>query len=102
MVLWQVQKEKWIGFTWMKNFFDYAGNRTNEADLALYGRVTFEMMEGYWPRQLISPMLQGTISSIRLGITKCRKWFCQKHWMHRNLKNTKVISGNLAKEKLIN
>ncbi|HEY1166474.1 MAG TPA: dihydrofolate reductase family protein [Chitinophaga sp.] len=29
--------------------FDYAGYRTDESDTALYGRVTYEMMEGYWP-----------------------------------------------------
>src|ERR671927_230752 len=37
---------------WIKvdeEIFDYAGDRTKEADTALYGRVTYEMMEGYWP-----------------------------------------------------
>ncbi len=29
--------------------FDYAGQRTDNADTALYGRVTYEMMQGYWP-----------------------------------------------------
>jgi len=29
--------------------FDIAGERTDEADTALYGRVTSDMMEGYWP-----------------------------------------------------
>jgi dihydrofolate reductase len=29
--------------------FDFAGKQTNQADTALYGRVTFEMMNGYWP-----------------------------------------------------
>jgi dihydrofolate reductase len=29
--------------------FDFAGNNTDHADTALYGRVTYEMMEGYWP-----------------------------------------------------
>jgi dihydrofolate reductase len=37
---------------WIKvdeEMFDFAANRTNEADTALYGRVTYEMMEAYWP-----------------------------------------------------
>jgi dihydrofolate reductase len=37
---------------WIKldhELFDLVGTFTNEADTALYGRVTFEMMEGYWP-----------------------------------------------------
>jgi dihydrofolate reductase len=29
--------------------FDYAGNQTDDADAALYGRVTYEMMDSYWP-----------------------------------------------------
>ena len=29
--------------------FDYAGKQTDQADTALYGRVTYQMMEGYWP-----------------------------------------------------
>ena len=29
--------------------FDYAGNQTDDADAALYGRVTYQMMDSYWP-----------------------------------------------------
>ena len=29
--------------------FDYAAERTNAADMALYGRVTYDMMDAYWP-----------------------------------------------------
>ena len=29
--------------------FDFVGEITQQADTALYGRVTYEMMEGYWP-----------------------------------------------------
>ena len=29
--------------------FEYAGQRTRGADTALYGRVTYELMESYWP-----------------------------------------------------
>ena len=32
-----------------EQIFDYAAARTNEGDTALYGRVTWEMMEAYWP-----------------------------------------------------
>ncbi len=37
---------------WIKvgdEIFDYAAQRTQEADTALYGRVTYEMMQAYWP-----------------------------------------------------
>jgi dihydrofolate reductase len=32
-----------------EEMFGYAGQRTREADTALYGRVTYQMMESYWP-----------------------------------------------------
>src|SRR3954470_22449464 len=32
-----------------EEIFDYVGTLTDAADTALYGRVTYEMMEGYWP-----------------------------------------------------
>lgn len=37
---------------WIKvneEIFEYAGKRIQASDTALYGRVTFEMMENYWP-----------------------------------------------------
>jgi len=37
---------------WIKTgaeMFEIAGERTDEADIALYGRVTYDMMEEYWP-----------------------------------------------------
>jgi len=37
------------------DLFDYAGARTNESDTALYGRVTWEMMESYWPNAADKP-----------------------------------------------
>jgi dihydrofolate reductase len=35
--------------------FDYAGKMIDRADVALYGRVTYEMMEGYWPTAADQP-----------------------------------------------
>jgi len=37
---------------WIKvdeEIFDYVGKRISEGDTALYGRVTYQMMENYWP-----------------------------------------------------
>ncbi len=37
---------------WVKidqEIFDYVGKRISEGDTALYGRVTYQMMENYWP-----------------------------------------------------
>src|SRR5690606_5886891 len=37
---------------WIKvdeEIFDYVGKRVSPGDTALYGRVTYQMMESYWP-----------------------------------------------------
>ncbi|NCT74880.1 MAG: dihydrofolate reductase family protein [Chitinophagaceae bacterium] len=37
---------------WIKideEIFDHVGNRIRQTEAALYGRVTYEMMENYWP-----------------------------------------------------
>jgi dihydrofolate reductase len=37
---------------WIKlddEMFDMVGDLTNDADAALYGRITYEMMDSYWP-----------------------------------------------------
>src|SRR3954470_7621374 len=37
---------------WIKvdeEIFDFVATITDKADTALYGRVTYEMMQGYWP-----------------------------------------------------
>jgi dihydrofolate reductase len=37
----------WIKFD--DALFDFVGTMTDQADAALYGRVTYQMMESYWP-----------------------------------------------------
>jgi len=81
-----------------EEMFDYAGKRTNEADTALYGRVTYEMMESYWPTAAEQP-----------GATKHdiehSKWYNQvgkvilsKTMKGANLPGTKIISDNVSNE----
>jgi dihydrofolate reductase len=43
---------------WIKvddEMFDLVGNFTAEADTALYGRVTYQMMQSYWPTAADQP-----------------------------------------------
>jgi len=43
---------------WIKlddEMFDLVGGFTNDADTALYGRVTWEMMDNYWPTAADQP-----------------------------------------------
>lgn len=38
-----------------EELFDFAAQRTNAADTAVYGRKTYQMMEGYWPTAAQQP-----------------------------------------------
>jgi len=78
--------------------FEYAGQRTREADTALYGRVTYEMMESYWPTAADQP-----------GATKHdiehSRWYNQvlKVVVSRTMKgarlaNTMIVSDDLTGE----
>ena len=43
---------------WIKvdeEIFDYVGKRIGKSDMALYGRVTYQMMENYWPTAAEKP-----------------------------------------------
>lgn len=39
----------WISLS--DDLFGYVDQRIQQTDTALYGRVTYQMMESYWPRQ---------------------------------------------------
>src|ERR1043165_416557 len=81
-----------------EELFDYASNRTNESDLALYGRVTYEMMEGYWPTAADQPNPSKHDIEHSAWYSKVQKVVLSKTMNGATLKNTKIISGNLTKE----
>lgn len=81
-----------------EEMFDYAGNRTNESDIALYGRVTYQMMNSYWPTAADKP--NATKHDIEHstwynGVTKV---VVSKTLKSADLVNTKIISENLSSE----
>ena len=43
---------------WIKadeEIFDHVGKRISQGDTALYGRVTYQLMESYWPTAANKP-----------------------------------------------
>lgn len=84
---------------WIKidqELFDYVGRRISEGDTALYGRVTYEMMESYWPTAAEKP--NATKHDIEHS-----KWYKGVHKVvlsttldGADLTNTTVISNNLT------
>ena len=84
---------------WIKvdqEIFDHVGKRIGEGDTALYGRVTYQMMEGSWPTAADQP--NATKHDIEHS-----KWYSQVHKVvlsntlkEADLNNTTVIGDNLA------
>ena len=89
---------------WIKvdeEIFDFVGQRISECDTALYGRVTYEMMQNYWPEA-------GNKPDASKHDIEHSKWYSQvrKVVLSKTMKgagpiaigltNTTIISDNLS------
>lgn len=77
-----------------EEIFDYVGKRISQGDTALYGRVTYQMMEAYWPTAGDQP------NASRHDIEHSR-WYSQVHKVvlsktMKNAANTTIISDRLS------
>jgi len=81
-----------------EEMFDYAGKRTNQADTALYGRITYEMMESYWPTAADQPGATRHDIEHSRWYNKVTKVILSRSMKGTNLPNTKIISENLLNE----
>ena len=81
-----------------EDMFDYAGKQTDEADMALYGRVTYEMMQGYWPTAGNKPAATKHDKHHSSWYNKVDKVVVSKTMRGANLPNTKIVSDNVAGE----
>jgi dihydrofolate reductase len=86
---------------WIKvdeEIFDYAGYRTNEADTALYGRVTYEMMEGYWPTAADQPNATKHDIEHSTWYKKVDKIVLSRSMKDKKLPKTKIVSDHISLE----
>jgi len=81
-----------------EEIFDYAGQRTNEADTALYGRITYQMMENYWPTAADQPNPTRHDIEHSRWYKNVAKVVLSRTMKDANLVNTKIISDNLTDE----
>ncbi|MBK7447208.1 MAG: dihydrofolate reductase family protein [Ignavibacteria bacterium] len=83
---------------WIKvdeEIFDYVGKRISEGDTALYGRVTYQMMENYWPTAGDKPAATRHDIEHSKWYSKVHKVVLSKTLKDAGLTNTKIISDNL-------
>ncbi len=75
--------------------FDFVGSMTANADAALYGRVTYEMMQAYWPTAGNKPDATKHEREHGAWYNKVPKIVLSRTMNEDVLENTKVISNNL-------
>jgi len=84
---------------WIKvdeEIFDYVGKRINEGDTALYGRVTYQMMESYWPTAADQPNASKHDIEHSKWYTQVHKLVLSKTMKGADLNNTEIISDNVS------
>ncbi|HWB90455.1 MAG TPA: dihydrofolate reductase family protein [Puia sp.] len=85
---------RWINVD--EEIFDHVGKRIGETDTALYGRVTYEMMEGYWPTAGDEPNASRHDIEHSRWYKKAHKVVLSKTMKDAALTNTQIISDNLS------
>ena len=84
---------------WIKvdeEIFDHVGKRISEGNTALYGRVTYEMMEGYWPTAGDKPNASKHDIEHSKWYANVHKLVLSKTMKDAALTNTTIISDNLS------
>lgn len=76
--------------------FDFVGTMTDKADTALYGRATYEMMEGYWPTAAQQPNASKHTKEHSVWYKNVSKIVLSNTLNEEGLVNTTVISNQLA------
>lgn len=86
---------------WIKaeqEIFDYVEKRISEGDTALYGRVTYELMESYWPEAGKQPNATKHAIEHSKWYSKVHKIVLSKTMAGTALPGTTIISDNLAEK----
>lgn len=83
---------------WIKvdeELFDYVGRRIGQGDTAMYGRVTYQMMESYWPAAGAKPGASKHDIEHSRWYNGVHKIVLSNTLKGDDLANTTVISDNL-------
>lgn len=84
---------------WIKvdeEMFDFVKTMTDQADTALYGRVTYEMMQSYWPEAGNQPGASKHDKEHSAWYNSVSKVVLSKTLKEAGLQNTKVVSDHLS------
>ena len=87
----------WI--TYNEDMVAYSHEMHEQTDTAIYGRVTFQMMESYYPNLLANPA-DGDPNDLRHAqwLDNATKIVFSRTLQHTDWRNTRIIRDNIAKE----
>ena len=83
----------WIKFD--DELFDFVATLTDKADTALYGRVTYELMQGYWPTAADQPKASKHDKEHAAWYKNVSKVVLSTTLKQEGLENTTIISSQL-------
>jgi dihydrofolate reductase len=89
------------GLDWIivnDEIFGYVEQRIKQTDTALYGRVTYQMMESYWPTAADQPTATRHDIEHARWYKQARKIVLSRTMRDSHPANTQIISSNLADE----
>lgn len=86
----------WISLS--EDLFEYVEQRILQTDTALYGRVTFQMMESYWPTAAEQPDASPHDHTHSRWYKTARKIVLSNTLSEKDHQNTQIISRNLSDE----
>lgn len=84
---------------WVKindEIFDFVDTLTAKADTALYGRVTYEMMQSYWPTAADQPNATKHDKTHSVWYKNVKKVVLSKTLSNEGLENTIVLNDHLV------
>jgi len=84
---------------WIKvdqEIFDHVGKRISQGDTALYGRVTYQMMEAYWPTAGEKPNASKHDIEHSKWYKNVHKVVLSRTMKGADLANTTIVSDNLS------
>lgn len=79
-----------------EEIFDHVGKRISEGDTAMYGRVTYQLMESYWPTAGDKPAATKHDIEHSKWYKNAQKVVLSSTMKEAGLTNTKIISDNLS------
>jgi dihydrofolate reductase len=86
----------WVSIT--EELFDHVEQRIKQTDTALYGRVTYQMMEAYWPTAAEQPNASKHDHEHSRWYKTARKIVLSKTLDDKELSNTKIIREHISEE----